>query len=462
MTHARYSQPFFLAWCALLIWAPLPFASNRPWALALLVLFTSTLALAMLLQALLSSRPFFALLKPYRVPLLLLALVALWVSLQLLPLPLSLLALFSPEAATIWQGASADSGSLSLNPSRTQLLTAWSWCLWLFFGMTLLLLDTRERIKSAAILIVCCGVFQALYGSFMTLSGIEYGFFQEKTAYRRVATGTFVNRNHLAGYLEMCLAIGIGLLVATLNQRQSRNWRDSLRRMLDTLLGSKMRLRVFLALMVIGLVLTRSRMGNTAFFSSLFITAVLLMVMQRKVHKGALLLFASLLLVDFVIVGQWFGFDQLAERLENTSAETEQRVEVVRDTLVLIKDYPLTGIGLGAYAVSFPRYQQADIQLYYDHAHNDYLQFTAELGAIGMLPLGLLVLLSLGMALKAMVQRHDPLAKGLAFAGVMGILALMIHSTVDFNLQMPANAQLFIVILALAWKAGTVAHHKES
>lgn len=65
---------------------------------------------------------------------------------------------------------------------------------------------------------------------------------------------------------------------------------------------------------------------------------------------------------------------------------------------------------------------------------------------------------ALGRALHSMAKRHDPLAKGIAFAASMGIIALMIHSTVDFNLQMPANALLFIVILALAWISGTLRH----
>src|SRR5690606_21797582 len=131
---------------------------------------------------------------------------------------------------------------------------------------------------------------------------------------------------------------------------------------LDTILGSKMRLRVFLAFMVIALVLTHSRMGNTAFFASLFLCGAILMLMQRSLHKGAIILFVSLLLVDFIIVGQWFGFEELAARLDSTSAESETRDEVVRNNLVMLQDYPLTGTGLGSFAVSYPQYQEADVR----------------------------------------------------------------------------------------------------
>jgi FtsH-binding integral membrane protein len=64
-----------------------------------------------------------------------------------------------------------------------------------------------------------------------------------------------------------------------------------------------------------------------------------------------------------------------------------------------------------------------------------------------------MVLMSLAAALTALKRRHDPLMRGMAFASIMGIIALLIHSTVDFNLQIPANAATFMVILALGWIA---------
>lgn len=453
---SSYPQSAFVGWLLILAWAPLPLASNRLWALALLILLCSALAIVMLLQTLYRNTPLLQQLKPYRVPILLWLVVPLWSTLQTFQLPLNLLATLSPAAADIYTSIGAEAGSISLDPGRTQIQAAWSWALWLFFIMTLLLLDTRERVHSAAMFIVYCGLFQALYGSFKTLSGIELNPFLASEAYQGVATGTFVNRNHLAGYLELTLSVGVGMLVATLSQGSRSGWRDKMRGLMDTILGPKMRLRIFLALMVIALVLTHSRMGNSAFFSSLLICGLTLMIMQRKLHKGALILFVSLILIDSMIVGQWFGFEEVVQRVQNTTAAGELRDEVVRDTLVLLQDYPLTGSGLGSYASVYPQYQQADVRGFFDHAHNDYLEFAVELGLIGMGPLATLVLLSLYMALKTMYQRRDQLAKGVAFASSMGIIALLIHSAVDFNLQMAANAQLFTVLLALAWIAGTL------
>ena len=91
------------------------------------------------------------------------------------------------------------------------------------------------------------------------------------------------------------------------------------------------------------------------------------------------------------------------------------------------------------------------MQSYYDHAHNDYAEFATELGLPAFALLGLGVVLSLGAALRAQRLRHDPLMRGIGFGAGMGLVALLIHSTVDFNLQIPANAALFVVLMALGW-----------
>ena len=117
----------------------------------------------------------------------------------------------------------------------------------------------------------------------------------------------------------------------------------------------------------------------------------------------------------------------------------------------LIKDYAPFGAGPGSFYVIFPKYKPETVTLIYDHAHNDYAQFAAESGPLGLAILGLLVAWTLAVALMAQWQRRDPLMRGISFACVMGVTSILIHSWVDFNLQIPANASYFIVLLALGW-----------
>jgi O-antigen ligase len=101
--------------------------------------------------------------------------------------------------------------------------------------------------------------------------------------------------------------------------------------------------------------------------------------------------------------------------------------------------------------VSFEAYRPETVKDYYDYAHNDYAQFASESKLLGLGILALFVASTLAAALRAQWRRRDPLMRGMSFACIMGVTAILIHSTADFNLQIPANAVYFMVLLALGW-----------
>ncbi len=380
-----------------------------------------------------------------------LLITTLWVIAQTLPLPADVLRLLSPQSLDIHSMTQSYS-SLSLDVHATRQSALKTLCYLLIFCLTLLLVNDKPRIKLLAQVIVLGGVFQAGYGALMTLSGLEYGFFIEKEAYRGVATGTFINRNHLAGYLEMCLAVGVGLMLAELSKRTVVDWRDRARHLLTTLLGSKALVRLALVVMVIGLVLTHSRMGNTAFLVSLTVVGTFYLFVIRRITRGSMIFFASLLVIDLLVVGNFFGIEEVVERLQETTLAGDLRVELSRDTLAIVQDFPLTGTGAGSFYSTYPLYNSGEVSpAFYRHAHNDYLQFASEFGLAALTLLGFSVLASLWAAVTAQIVRRDRLLQGMGFAATMGIIALLIHSAVDFNLQIPANAAMFVVLMALAW-----------
>jgi len=71
------------------------------------------------------------------------------------------------------------------------------------------------------------------------------------------------------------------------------------------------------------------------------------------------------------------------------------------------------------------------------------------------------LLMTFVLALRTQYRRRNPLCRGIAFSVVMAIIALLIHSTVEFNLQIPANAATFMVILALGWVAAFLPRHNQ-
>lgn len=462
----------FAGLLVLLVLAPLPQASVPAWAWPMLVVGLSLLGMAWLvhwLQGRCGPTPAFA---HARGALVLLVVWCLWISLQLLPLPAGLVQALSPMSIEAHALAAAALGNpapatvtLSLDPHATRdfLLKSVAWST--AFALTLLLVDRRERLELLLKVLIISGTLQALFASIMLLSGLEYGgFFMKAGGRAGVATGTFVNRNHLAGYLNLCLAAGIGLMIARLGGEAAYTWRQRLRSLARLLLGEKARLRIYLVIMVIALVLTRSRMGNTAFFAGTLIVGAIGLLLMRNAPRSTLLFLASLVLLDVIIVGTWFGVDQVAQRIQHTEVTSdvdnimpaESRDEVAKLSLPYIKDYWLTGSGGGTFYVTFPRYYAERLNGVHDFAHNDFVQIAAETGVIGLLLCGGVVVLAAANALLAMRRRRDPLMRGTAFAVAMAISWLLIHSTVDFNAQMPANALTVTVLLALGWIARTL------
>lgn len=447
-TTRQSDQLLWILFLILVVWIPLPLGSNRAWAWHLLELTSFILAGSWYRLRLQNKVRVSDPLRHSRwllAPMLGFAAV---IVLQLIPLPSNL------TASLRWLDPAIETGAwtpVSTDPyiSWIHLRTTLGFTCLGF--LTVALTNSRERLKILATTIVISGVFQGVYGSLMTLSGVEYGFFIKKEGFIGVATGTFWNRNHLANYLVLAISCGTGLLLAGLYQTKANSWRERSRRLLQTLLSSKTLIRLGLAMMVITLVLTKSRMGNFSFFSSLILSGFVWLWLTRRLTKGSILLLVSLIVIDSLIVGAWFGIDKVKERMETTAFSEESRDEVNRDTWQLILDQPILGSGAGSYYTTFPRYRQDDIHLYYDHAHNDYFELLAEHGILGCLPLLLLIGMAMTKAIATMRQRKTLLFQAIAFAPMMAITAMIMHSTVDFNLQIPANAATFVIILAMAW-----------
>ena len=466
----------FYGLLALLAWAPLPLGSNRTWAWTVMVIAACLLAMIWIAGYLRGRLQLTEAFVRARWALAALAFWWLWIGLQGLALPAEWVRLLSPKAHEMHALAAAALGqalpttlTLSLEPHATRDFWFKTTAYLAVFALTLLLVNSRHRVELLLQTLVICGMFQAFYASVMMLSGLEYGFLIKKTTGLGQATGTFINRNHLAGYLNLCLAAGIGLMIARLGGEPLGSWRQRLRSIARLLLGEKVRLRIYLVVMVIGLVLTRSRMGNTAFFAGTLIVGALGLLLMRNAPRSTLLFLTSLMVLDLLIVGTWFGVDQVAQRIRQTDIRaseirtdggdvmpTEDRDEVVRRAMDYLRDFPLTGSGAGSFYVVFPAYHNQKLSGFYDFAHNDYVQQAAETGMIGLGLSAFIVLLALWQALSALRRRRDPVMRGTAFAVAMAICWLAIHSTVDFNMQIPANALTMTVLLAMAWVAASL------
>jgi len=389
-------------------------------------------------------------------------LLALWILLQVIhviPLPADLVALLSPEAARVERaisdvGIARESLTLSVDPNASRISLIKTCAYVSIFFLVLALANTRGRVLLLARVLVYAALVHSVYAVLMHLGGTQSEYFGVVFNHGDSASGFYPNRNHFAGYLEMNLAIGTGLLIAGLSDRSADTWKKFLRLTIEWILSPKMMLRLSLCVLVIALTTTHSRMGNTAFFSSLLISGVIGICLARYATRNTVILLASLVVIDLVIVGSWFGVEKLAQRIEQTTAqEVQEREDPAAYSVDLIRDYPVFGTGPGTFYVAFPRYRQEKVRAFFEHAHNDYAQFASESGLLGFSLLAALVGVTLAAAMLAQWRRRDPLMRGMAFACIMGVTSILIHSWTDFNLQIPANATLFMVLLALGWIA---------
>ncbi len=461
----------FWSWLVLLCWVPIPLGSVEPWAWALLEVGTF---LILSIWCIAYSRGRVSVSETFSHAKYFLFFMVAWLvylALYLVPMPIEWLALISPATAAIHRetlGFDAGWRTLALEPHAAQ--TSWlrSLAFVCAFAVTLLVVNTRDRAKQFVFLLVMFALLMSVYGIMMHLTGAKINWFGSMMNHAPQASATYFNRNHFAGYLVMTLALGIGLLIADLRDKRAETWRQFLRHFLTWIFSPKMRLRLVLCVMVIALVSTRSRMGNTAFFASLLATGVIGIIFSRHATRGTVVLLTSLIFIDIFIVGSWFGVEQLAQRIEQTNVmrpvtevvvtgtqeSVESRLDASTDTIRMIKDFPIFGVGPGAWYAVFPNYRSEVVTPgFFEFAHNDFAQFAAEFGVIGFAFVGGMVLWSFSMALSAHRNRRDPLMRGLSFAAMMAIIGIMIHSSVDFNLQIAANSMLFMVILAIAWIA---------
>lgn len=344
--------------------------------------------------------------------------------------------------------------SMDLHASKQELIK--SICLLEIFCLTLLLVRSRQQLGWLVRVLVYAGTFQAIYGTMMTVSGIEMVWMFPKEVGIGVATGTFINRNHLAGYLEMTLALGIGLMLAQMTPSKHLTWRAKLRAWTETLLGEKVRIRVCLILMVIALILTRSRMGNISFFVGLGVAGLIGLYLFRKSNTSIVLLFTSILAIDVFLMGAYFGIDKLQERFEQTNLEAEPRTSTYVLAAELIEDRPLFGYGGGSFYTVFPRVNDGTLVGFFKNADADVVEFPIEYGLVGAGLMLLVYLMSLMKALQVQIRRNNQFYRAMGFAAMMAMVSIGFHSTADFNLHIFANAATFVVILAIPWLAMTL------
>jgi tetratricopeptide (TPR) repeat protein len=286
-------------------------------------------------------------------------------------------------------------------------------------------------------------------------------------------SGTFVNPDHFAAWLAMLVCLGLGYLAA---RRRAEGRGLSFSAILRSREVREHALRRYLpfisvAVMALALVFTLSRGGLLSLLFALFVLLGLLRGIGRI--RWSLAVVGALLAVTLAY-GTWIGLAPLLERLGAAGVGFEDRWVQYRSTVPMLRDFPLLGVGLGAYKDIYYRYQPIvhnPGKVYYPYAHNDLLQFAVETGLAGTM----LLLFAMWRVARDLIgahvlgrgrcpvgggegegaRRNDPFSLGVALGALGGVVALVAHSGAEFAARIPANGFLGAALLGIA----TVALH---
>jgi O-antigen ligase len=398
-------------------------------------------------------------------PILLLSLFLAFILFQMIPLPAGMVKIISPKTYELRTDLilndlmpnnlitqlSNRQFPISFFPFATKIeFFKWFALIGLFFFLLhwKLLADGQRATKHFIIVVILVGVIESLYGMFEYFSGHRHILYLEGSAWMSSVTGTFINRNYFAGYLLMVIPLSVGFLFSReVSQRiRFRSWRHRL----ASLDGKTVLLGFGVVLMILGLLLSASRMGIISLLLSFSLIVFLFRSHERRdrFSKTVVLIFG----LAFLWAG-WIGLDAVISRFFTVSDDFKIRWLFWENTFRIFKDFPLFGSGLGTFGQIFPVYRSFPILGFATHAENDFLQLASETGIIGV---GLLFSLFLFLFIKAvsMIRLFPSSGAGryIAIGGLVGILALIFHSLVERNIQVPANAFLFTFLWALVLK----------
>jgi O-antigen ligase len=207
------------------------------------------------------------------------------------------------------------------------------------------------------------------------------------------------------------------------------------------------------ALMASSIFLSGSRGGMAAFAIQMAILAVLA---SKKQKPGRTALAAGIFLAVVVGLLAWLGGGELANRMASIQAEARAelsggtRVAIDRDALKMFAHRPILGWGLGVFPTVYPQFRTFYTNFFVNAAHNDYLQLLVEMGALGFAIMLWFIVVVYSRAIKKLGYWPSDTNGAVTLAAVLGVTGILVHSLVDFNLQIPANAALFYVLCTVA------------
>jgi len=394
---------------------------------------------------------------------------------QIVPLPNAFVGLLSPEAETVFKESIPASMVIDQGgqikgwatlapytyPVRMSIIRFGVYGL--FFLGLIQVLNSRKRIALTAGLILTIGVFEALYGLLQAYSGSPQIWWFRGITDQLAATGTYINRNHFAFFMTMGILLAISFSGALVEIKSLSAPKQSLRKQISQYVtgdqGLNRRVLILFAgvLMGMGLIFSASRGGMISAAGGMLCLSLLFVV--RKGHRRRGFMILALFLVT-AVYALYIGVEYPISRFKTFDLSLGERSRYAQKTMDLFDDYRFFGTGVGNFQYAYPKYQAPeDKRLFIDFAHDDWAQFLAEAGIVGLsLMLGV-ILYYLFITVRLWQKRRDPFAVSLGAAPLAVMAAVAIHSVSDFNLHVPANFLILMAVFAIGYSALHLKRH---
>ncbi len=391
----------------LLLFCPLAFGAVEPWAVFTLQLASTALFVVWLLAQMRSAQP-----------------TIIWT--PVFPSMLAFLALICFQLLT--------------GISSYRHATYSGLLLYIAYGLACFLitqtLTRTTHIRRLATALIIYGTWMAMFAVLQSLSSTSKLYWLRTPRFGGWIYGPYVNHNHYAGLMEMLVPVPLVFAFSRYARGRER-WAAA----------------SAAAFMGATIFLSGSRGGMVAF--ALQVAIFLWFLFRERTGGRAAFLMAAFLVVSLASIA-WIGGSEVTARLSTISASKHSelandiRLKINRDALHMFAQRPILGWGLGTFETVYPQFRSFYTDLLVDKAHNDYLQLLVETGLLGFAIMIWFLVSALRPALPKIRNWPSNVNGAVALAALIGISGILVHSLVDFNLQIPANALLFYVLCAVA------------
>ena len=323
--------------------------------------------------------------------------------------------------------------ALSVYPYLTKIeLLRWTTYCLLFF-LTAESFRTEDHVRQFVWFLLILGFVVSLFGiiQHFTFNGKLYWFVSLPPG--AAPFGPFVDGDHFAGFVELTAPLGLALLLFR------SWWREQVTLLL-----------LFTIVPIGALILCASRGGIIGL--SLEFALLLFLSRAHRIGKRHWLVAAAVALVagSFIV---WLGMSKAVERFEQLShggISRDVRLSIYQDTWRIVLDHPWIGTGLGTLATVYPRYASFYNGLTVDHAHNDYLELLAETGMAGGVCGLFFIALLLWQGFGVLQSSRGHFTRTVIAGSLAACVGLLLHSLVDFNLHIPSNCLIFLLLSCIA------------